>query len=168
MRKNAAASGRYSNVSYVYNGSDADVWCTNTYLNKLNVKDIIIDARIPYYDYVEDTADQIAYMTRKCFILSAGELVNPGWGADGYPLAYWNNTAKYTNFVAKNDDNQTVEWWLRSPAEGATSIDHYDIQCISIDGEPDITSGPTRNLYYRPAFIVPLDTQIDSSNNIIA
>lgn len=138
----------------------------------LDIKDVIRQAKIPYVDGTGGSA--VASGTNglpaKVFLLSGYEV---GWTTsdassfpvDGARLSYFESgtgTSANNNRIA-NLHSSAARWWLRSPFNyGAGSV-----WCVDSDGNGAASSVDTLN-GIRPVFIVPLDTLIDLSNNIIA
>lgn len=140
-------------------------WLNATYINYLNISNIVKTVKIPYAAGMGMTT--MFEATCKVFLLSGRELGwnDPSLGVEGSKLDY---------FIAGNDGSNKRKaylqstgnlnkWWTRSPNTNAY------VTAVSVD-----TSGSLSNqtnvssiLGVRPAFIVPLDTLVDSNNNIV-
>lgn len=148
-----------------YPSSSINTWMNGTFYNTLNVKSIISQVKIPYSD--PDTFNTVHSgsdgLSAKIFLLSCKET---GAGTGGTPIE---NKMSYEGTVldwfAANSANRKFAstWWLRSVNNDAMDSAWF----IYADGTYGLWD-TTRIYSARPAFIVPLDTPIDSSNNIIA
>ena len=146
-----------------YPTSSINTWMNGTFYNQLNIKPIISQIKIPYSDpnagsTVHSGSDGLS---TRLFLLSCKET-----GASG---STFNNKMSYEGSVldwfAASSGNRKFSstWWLRSVNNDAT----YSSWFIYADGSYGLWD-TTKTYSARPAFIVPLDTPIDSSNNIIA
>lgn len=131
-----------------------------TYQTKLNIVDIIKTVNIPII-----TTNDFNTLSVKCFALSPTETQIASYNGDGAPLPYFSNAESRIAYY----NNKATRYWTRV-ARYRDDFGDWSTNgstCISVTGE---LVGVSNTSYegYRPAFIVPLDTPIDSSNNIIA
>lgn len=166
LRKTAKMDMQWNETSANnYPPSSINTWMNGTFYNTLNVKSIISQVKIPYSD--PDTFNTVHSgsdgLSAKIFLLSCKET---GAGTGGTPIE---NKMSYEGTVldwfAANSANRKFAstWWLRSVNNDAMDSAWF----IYADGTYGLWD-TTRIYSARPAFIVPLDTPIDSSNNIIA
>ena len=147
-------------------------WLRDTYVNYLDVSSIIKSVKIPYglglgTSTVYTGADGL---TSKVFLLSGYEVGyttadNSNFPIDGTKLGYFESGGTESARLRRiaNLNGSPSSWWLRSPYT-ANSTDSWSILYNGLNGYTSVAN----SLGVRPAFIVPLDTPIDSSNNIIA
>ena len=158
-----------------YESSDINTYLNNTFLNLFdsNIKDVIKQVKIPYRkNGGSGGTDQSGAngLSAKIFLLSGYEV---GWTTsdnqyfpqDGAKLSYFESgtgTSANNKRIAKLNGS-AASCVLRSPY----AYDTIDVWYVNSNGVYVYYSAS--NLYgIRPALIVPLDTPIDSSNNIIA
>lgn len=165
LRKTAKTDMQWDETDANYPTSGINTWMNGTFYNTLNVKSIISQVKIPYsdpdvYDAVHSGSDGLS---TKIFLLSCKET---GAEVGGTLLnGKMSNEGTVLDWFAANSANRKFAstWWLRS----VNNEDKYDAWFIYADGTYGVWD--TTKIYSaRPAFIVPLDTPIDSSNNIIA
>lgn len=165
LRKTAKTDMQWDETDANYPTSGINTWMNGTFYNTLNVKSIISQVKIPYsdpdvYNAVHSGSDGLS---TKIFLLSCKET---GAEVGGTLLnGKMSNEGTVLDWFAANSANRkfTSTWWLRS----VNNEDKYDAWFIYADGTYGVWD--TTKIYSaRPAFIVPLDTPIDSSNNIIA
>ena len=152
-----------------YKASAIHGYFNNTFLNLLDIKDVVKQARIPYVDGNGGSAVASGAngLSAKIFLLSGYEV---GWTTasddrnlpqDGVKLDYFIKSSTGNSKRIANFNGEATRWWLRSPITGSSS----NVFLVHSSGSSTYNSA-TRNYGVRPAFIVPLDTPIDSSNNI--
>ena len=161
LRKDCLSNRQWdSNEMNKWQTSSIRTWLNNTFLNKLQIKDMITQSIIPYSQ--GDLSDVTYYLangsSNKVFFLSGYELgftssYNSGLMLDGAKLDYFNdNTSRATS----------GGFWTRSIEKSMGNkifvIDSTGVLAtrVSSNGDP-----------LRPAFIIPSDTLIDSSGNIV-
>lgn len=145
-----------------YPPSSINTWMNGTFYNTLNVKSIISQVKIPYSDPNAGSTVHSGSngLSTKVFLLSCKET-----GASG---STFNNKMSYEGsvldwFAASSGNRKFAStWWLRSVNNDAT----YSSWFIYADGSYGLWD-TTKTYSARPAFIVPLDTPIDSNNNIV-
>ena len=154
-----------------YKTSTIHSYLNNTFLNLLDIKDVIRQAKIPYVDGTGGSAVASGAngLSTNIFLLSGYEV---GWTTasddrnlpqDGVKLDYFIKSSTGNSKRIANFNGEATRWWLRSPITGSSS----NVFLVHSSGSSTYNSA-TRDYGIRPAFIVPLDTPIDSSNNIIA
>ena len=145
-----------------YPTSSINTWMNGTFYNSLNIKSIISQIKIPYsdpnaYTTVHSGSDGLS---TKIFLLSCKET-----GASG---STFNNKMSYEGsvldwFAASSGNRKFAStWWLRSVNNDAK----YSAWFIYADGSYGLWD-TTKTYSARPAFIVPLNTLVDSNNNIV-
>ena len=169
-----------STASSNWSTCDAMKWLRDTYPAKTNISSIMNVAKVPY---IGPQMNQIISGANgnaaKCFLLSNAEV---GFAnTENYPiklcgkkLDYFDSTnasSASTKRMCYSSENESsgVSWWLRTQPTNNQS----NAEFVGITGEygnVDVSSISMMGQMFsvRPAFIVPLDTPIDSSNNIIA
>ena len=145
-----------------YPTSSINTWMNGTFYNTLNVKSIISQVKIPYSDPNSGSAVHSGSngLSTRVFLLSCKET-----GASG---STFNNKMSYEGsvldwFAASSGNRKFAStWWLRSVNNDAT----YSSWFIYADGSYGLWD-TTKTYSARPAFIIPLDTLVDSNNNIV-
>ena len=164
LRKTAKMDMKWNeDAANNYPTSSINTWMNGTFYNSLNIKSIISQIKIPYSDPNAGTTVHSGSdgLSTRLFLLSCKET-----GASG---STFNNKMSYEGsvldwFAASSGNRKFAStWWLRSVNNDAT----YSSWFIYADGSYGLWD-TTKTYSARPAFIVPLDTPIDSSNNIIA
>ena len=158
-----------------YESSDINTYLNSTFLNLFdsNIKDVIKQVKIPYRkNGGSGGTDQSGAngLSAKIFLLSGYEV---GWTTsdnqyfpqDGAKLSYFESgagTLANNKRIAKLNGS-AASCVLRSPY----AYDTIDVWYVNSNG---VYVYYNASILYgiRPALIVPLDTPIDSSNNIIA
>lgn len=153
-----------------YGASTIHGYLNGTFLNLLDIKDIVRQAKIPYVNGTGGSAVASGAngLSAKVFLLSGYEV---GWTTsdssyfpvDGAKLDYFTASTGGNPKRIANFNGSAANWWLRSPFNDGTG----SVWCVDSDGN-GVAGGVDTLNGIRPAFIVPLDTQIDLSNNIIA
>lgn len=157
-----------------YESSDINTYLNNTFLNLFdsNIKDTIKQVKIPYRKNGGDGGtDQSGAngLSAKVFLLSGYEVglttSDNQFPVDGAKLSYFESgiDTSANNKRIANLNGSAARWWLRSPNTASDVSVWYVLSNGGRDYNNAYNSGGIR-----PAFIVPLDTFIDSSNNIIA
>lgn len=164
LRKTAKMDMKWNeDAANNYPTSSINTWMNGTFYNSLNIKSIISQIKIPYSDPNAGTTVHSGSdgLSTRLFLLSCKET-----GASG---STFNNKMSYEGsvldwFAASSGNRKFAStWWMRSVNNDAT----YSSWFIYADGSYGLWD-TTKTYSARPAFIVPLDTPIDSSNNIIA
>ena len=154
-----------------YKTSTIHSYLNNTFLNLLDIKDVIRQAKIPYVDGTGGSAVASGAngLPAKVFLLSGYEV---GWTTsddssfpvDGARLSYFESgtgTSANNKRIA-NLHSSAARWWLRSPFMLSSGL-VWNIE--STGGNNYFDAYESRGI--RPAFIVPSDTYIDDDNNIL-
>ena len=137
-------------------------------LNSLNIKDIVSTVKIPLYMSGSVQAGSSGYET-KVFLLSSEEVGCTNVGSvphEGAVLSYFSGT----NSSGRDDkrifllNSSANMWWTRTLVRSGTSA-----AClISVIGAPTTDGYSVKESHgVLPAFIIPSDTLIDSSGNIV-
>lgn len=138
---NSAWQGQWGS-SVVYSGSTVQSWCENTYLNSVLVKSVA--------DQVMECSLPVSFgsvVDAKCWIPSCKELgITTAVQDSGETMPYFANNDRRVYGTGSY-------YWTRSTQ--ATS----NVYCITNAGVSD-TQRPTNNAFYRPAFVLPKDFQI--------
>ena len=151
----------------VYSDSDINEYLNTTVLNMLSAyNSVITQCKIPYVDgygsrgYVQSGENGLSV---KIFVLSPVEMdyydINLYY--DGAVLSYFENDAYDKRIAEYNGSAQ--EQWTRSPRRSSEGGTWY----VTQNGGVNDSDATMNNRGIRPCFIVPLDTFIDSSNNIV-
>ena len=152
--------------------SDLCFWLRDTYIHYLNISSIVKSVKIPYAEGLSTSTvyTGTAGLDSKVFLLSGYEVGyttadNLNFPVDGTKLGYFESGGTESARLRRiaNLNGSPSSWWLRSP-NTANSTDSWSILYNGLEGYTSVTN----SLVVRPAFIVPLNTPIDSSNNIIA
>lgn len=151
-----------------YSNSDINEYLNTTVLNILSVyNSVITQCKIPYvYGYGSHGSVQSGEdgLSVKIFVLSPVEMnyYDASLYYDGAVLSYFENDA-YDKRIAKYNGS-AQDQWTRSPRKSSEGGTWY----VTQSGGVNKTDATMNNRGIRPCFIVPLNTPIDSSNNIIA
>ena len=165
LMKNIYTKAAWDGTNNSYADSDIYAYLKNTFLNLFasNIRSIIKNVYIPFVNGV-GTSSVSYYLSAKVFLLSAMEL---GWEsgsyrkADGSCLTYFKDISNSKRIAYYN--SSATEWWTRSPnGLGSTQVIY-----VKTDGGNTTTSYST-SYGVRPAFILPSDTLVDASGNVIA
>lgn len=158
-----------SSTDNIYGASTIHSYLNSTFLNRLDIKDVIKQVKIPYVNGWGGAAVASGAngLSAKVFLLSGYEVGLGGaeWvPQDGAKLSYFNqNVGKDAKRIACLYGSTTAGvWWLRSAHTNSNST----ALVIVTDGAysyPFVND--TKGV--RPAFIVPSDTYIDEDNNIL-
>lgn len=158
-----------SSTDNIYGASTIHSYLNSTFLNRLDIKDVIKQVKIPYVNGWGGAAVASGAngLSTKVFLLSGYEVGLGGaeWvPQDGAKLSYFNqNAGKDAKRIAYLYGSTTAGvWWLRSANTNSNST----ALVIVTDGAysyPFVND--TKGV--RPAFIVPSDTYIDEDNNIL-
>lgn len=172
LRKDVYGNSEWnSSNNNSYKASTIHSYLNSTFLNLLDIKDIIRQAKIPYVDGTGGSAVASGAngLPTKVFLLSGYEV---GWTTsdhssfpqDGTKLSYFESGASTSanNKRITNLHSSAARWWLRSPFTLSSGL-VWNVE--STGNKNYFDAYESRGV--RPAFIVPLDTPIDSSNNII-
>lgn len=164
----------YSNPNNEYAKTDINTYLNGTFINVFDAdtQNIIVQAKIPYVNgvsYQGAIASGANGLSVKAFLLGAYEigLTQSNYGVipiDGARLSYFENgvgTSAINKRVCQSGSN-AVDWWLRSPSNGATTV------CIiEADGSRGASSSYNVNRYVRPALILPSNALFDAETLIL-
>lgn len=132
----------------VFNGSQFDVWCSNTFPTLLDtsISNILMEVDLP--------TKTTGAIRRKCFTLSNTEYGGSMYPAEGTALSYFKDKVRRQSML----DGVTVDYWTRSK---------YDVSLVYSIG---LTGGfgqdrNTLSLGYRPAFCLPLTFKLKATPN---
>lgn len=173
LMKSNYGSRYFSDASdNVYETSYIHSYLNNTFLNQLDIKDIVKQVKIPYRSGggVHGTDQSGASgLSTKVFLLSGYEV---GWTTsdssnfpvDGAKLSYFaSGTGAYANKMRIMYSGLIAsEWWTRSPQ----TTNSFIMWIVNKDGSY-YRGEYNESLSVRPAFIIPSDTYIDEDNNIL-
>lgn len=152
----------------VYSDSDINKYLNTTVSNVLSAYDsVIAQCKIPYvngYGGHAGISSGESGLSAKFFVLSPVEMnyYAATLYYDGAVLSYFEDGAYDKRKAEYNGSAQ--DWWTRSPRKSSDGGTWY----VTQNGGVNDTQATMNNEGIRPCFIVPLDTFIDSSNNIIA
>lgn len=144
-----------------YDGSDIDVWLTNTYYNLLDaeIREQIAPVTIEYTIGNGDTSQ--GTLNRRVFLLSYTEMGfsgDPSGHVEGEPIPYFDSDAKR---IGRYNGTAQV-WWLRSAHTGNTSL----VWLTGANGQYAAV-GASTNQYSRPAFTVPSSMVVDDDGSLL-
>ena len=173
LKRSDYGSRYFSDASdNVYETSYIHSYLNNTFLNQLDIKDIVKQVKIPYRSGggVHGTDQSGANgLSTKVFLLSGYEV---GWTTsdssnfpvDGAKLSYFaSGTGTYANKMRIMYSGLIAsDWWTRSP-----QITNSFIMWIVNEDGSYYRGEYDQSLSVRPAFIIPSDTYIDEDNNIL-
>lgn len=132
----------------VFNGSQFDVWCSNTFPTLLDtsISNILMEVNLP--------TKTTGAIRRKCFTLSNTEYGGSMYPAEGTALSYFKDNVRRQSMF----NGGTVDYWTRSK---------YDVSQAYFIG---LTGGfgqdmQTLSLGYRPAFCLPLTFKLKATPN---
>lgn len=132
----------------VFNGSQFDVWCSNTFPTLLDtsISNILMEVDLP--------TKTTGAIRRKCFTLSNTEYGGSMYPAEGTALSYFKDNVRRQSML----DGVIVDYWTRSK---------YDVSQVYFIG---LTGGfrqdrQTLSLGYRPAFCLPLTFKLKATPN---
>ena len=175
LRKDSVTRNYLWSTFGEYSGSVVDNYLKNTFVGTLNISNIIKTVKIPYVSSVRITTENpytissgANGLSEQAFLLSCveiGGVVGDNYGApeDGVKLDYF-------NLGNASDDKRIAyygstirEWWTRSPS----NYQNYYAWRVNTTGSIFYSNGNEDNYGVRPAFIIPSDTLVDSSGNIV-
>lgn len=132
----------------VFNGSQFDVWCSNTFPTLLDtsISNILMEVDLP--------TKTTGAIRRKCFTLSNTEYGGSMYPAEGTALPYFKDNVRRQSMF----NGGTVDYWTRSK---------YDVSQAYFIG---LTGGfgqdkQILSLGYRPAFCLPLTFKLKATPN---
>lgn len=159
-----------SNVNNLEN-STIHSYLNGTFLNlfESSIRDAIKQVKLPYRkNGGPGGSDQSSAngLSAKIFLLSGYEV---GWTTsdssyfpvDGVKLDYFAASAVGNSKRIANFNGTSFSWWLRSPDTGDASY----VWFVFSDGSYSVTSA-SNSAGIRPALILPLDMEVDSSGNV--
>ena len=159
-----------SNVNNLEN-STIHSYLNGTFLNlfESSIRDAIKQVKLPYRkNGGPGGSDQSSAngLSAKIFLLSGYEV---GWTTsdssyfpvDGVKLDYFAASAVGNSKRIANFNGTSFSWWLRSPNTGDASY----VWFVFSDGSYSVTSA-SNSAGIRPALILPLDMEVDSSGNV--
>ena len=150
LRKDIYQKGVWHNTGNigVFNGSQFDVWCSNTFPTLLDtsISNILMEVDLP--------TKTTGAIRRKCFTLSNTEYGGSMYPAEGTALSYFKDNVRRQSMF----NGGTVDYWTRSK---------YDVTQAYFIG---LTGGlgqdmNTLSLGYRPAFCLPLTFKLKATPN---
>ena len=152
-----------------YKASTIHSYLNSTFLNLLDIKDIIRQAKIPYVDGTGGSAVASGAngLSCKVFLMSGYEV---GWTTsddqhfpvDGAKLDYFTASSGGNSKRIATYSGSDASWWLRSPVTDGTNF-VWDV--ASNGGYSNDLAAASCGI--RPALILPFNTLIDSSGNIV-
>ena len=152
-----------------YASSTMNTWLNGGFLNGLDIKNIVKEVKIPYRTDCTSSGEN-KYLSNglstKCFLLSAKEV---GFSSDqmtddGTAFAYFDSNSK--RMAIYNTYGYTANWWTRSPRVYGPTVYREAFIVYASGGYANSTTN-TDNQGSRPCFIIPSNTLIDSSGNIV-
>lgn len=159
-----------SNVNNLEN-STIHSYLNGTFLNlfESSIRDAIKQVKLPYRkNGGPGGSDQSSAngLSAKIFLLSGYEV---GWTTsdssyfpvDGVKLDYFAASAVGNSKRIANFNGTSFSWWLRSPNTGDASY----VWFVFSDGSYSVASA-SNSAGIRPALILPLDMEVDSSGNV--
>lgn len=159
-----------SNVNNLEN-STIHSYLNGTFLNlfESSIRDAIKQVKLPYRkNGGPGGSDQSSAngLSAKIFLLSGYEV---GWTTsdssyfpvDGVKLDYFAASAVGNSKRIANFNGTSFSWWLRSPNTGDASY----VWFVFSNGSYSVASAPN-SAGIRPALILPLDMEVDSSGNV--
>ena len=168
LMKNIYEKRAWDSVNNDYAESDIHNYLKNTFINLFDddIKGIIKTVRIPYrkgYASSGVPANGANGLSTKVFLLSMAELGEPRVVnyEDGTRLDYFSRD-NTSNQIAYFDGVATA-WWSRS----ANSASYNYVDYVNVDGKKTLMAC-TNNAGVRPALVLPSDTLVDASGNVIA
>lgn len=150
LRKDCYQKGVWhvTGVIEVFNGSQFDVWCSNTFPTLLDtsISNILMEVDLP--------TKTTGAIRRKCFTLSNTEYGGSMYPAEGTALPYFKDNVRRQSMF----NGGIVDYWTRSK---------YDVSQVYFIG---LTGGfrqdrQTLSLGYRPAFCLPLTFKLKATPN---
>lgn len=156
-----------------YANSDIHTYLNGTFLGLLDsdIQSAVKQVKIPYQNGTGSggsVASGSSGLPTKIFLLSGYEVgwttsTNQKFPVDGACLSYFSGTFTTDSKRIGYYDGTATVWWLRSPSKSNSSY----VWFVNDDGRYD------SNFYIapygvRPALILPSDTVVDESFNIIA
>ena len=166
LRKDVIRQSQWNSTCVNINsGSTIDIYLNSTFINPTNISDIIKEVKIPYRTKGDGGRNYSLEngLSTKVFLLSGSEvntLLATYMSIEGVHLGYFSDN---TSRLAYYNGNVKF-WWLRSPYtldEGYV----WGVDAIGGFGRNVAHEGSSR--WVRPAFILPSNTLIDSSGNIV-
>lgn len=169
MRKNLY-SGRAWNTSGNNRWQLATLqqWLRDTYVNYLNISNIIKSVKIPYglglgTSTVYTGADGL---TSKVFLLSGYEVGTGGVNylpKDGTKLDWFDASIGTSKQRIAYLNGNAIPWWLRTPYADSSSVAWF----VGSNSGSCSTNSVANGYGVRPAFIIPSDTEVDEFGNIV-
>lgn len=157
----SSADGKYAS-------STMNTWLNSGFLNGLGIKNIIKEVKIPYRTDCTSSGENKYLsdgLSTKCFLLSAKEL---GFSSDqmtddGTAFAYFDSNSK--RMAIYSTYGYTANWWTRSPRVYGTI--YREAFTVYMNGGYANSTTNIDSYGSRPCFIIPSDTLVDSSGNIV-
>lgn len=175
LRKNSVTRSYMWSTFGEYSGSVIDNYLKNTFVGTLNISNIIKTVKIPYVSSVRITTENpytissgADGLSEQAFLLSCveiGGVVGDSYGppADGAKLDYFNLGNASDNKRIAYYGSTVREWWTRSPS----NYRNYYAWRVNTTGSIFYSNANEDNYGVRPAFIIPSNTLVDSSGNIV-
>ena len=160
-------------TSNEYAQSFINSWLNNTFINTLNIKDIISQVKIPYEYHSNNThidATKENGLSTKAFLLSAPEVNYDEFyisSAIGSTLEYFSSCSTssdcQTRIAYQSASSSTGSyWWLRSTQTNSTA----NVYTVNATGKGEAITVTNGN-FARPAFIIPSNAEVDEFGNIV-
>ena len=146
-------------------------WLRDTYVNYLNISNIIKSVKIPYGLGLGTSTVYTGAggMTSKVFLLSGYEVGyttsdDSNFPVDGTRLGYFESGGTESARLRRvaNLNGSASSWWLRSPYT-ANSTDSWSVPYNGLYGYTSVTN----SLGVRPCFIISSDIEVDELGNIV-
>ena len=142
-------------------------WLRDTYVNYLDVSNIIKSVKIPYglglgTSTVYTGADGL---TSKVFLLSGYEVGTGGVNylpKDGTKLDWFDVSTGTSKQRIAYLNGEAIYWWLRTPYADSSSVAWFVGKTGSCS-----TNSVSNGYGVRPTFIIPSDTEVDEFGNIV-
>lgn len=155
-----------ANGNYNWNTSTIKTWLNSTYLGYLNMSSSIKQVKIPYsLVHTSTTYTGSNGSDCKVFLLGAQEV---GWQSGGTALSdtpYDGARLDYfPEYLTGNAVRGGFAGWIRSVTTSSTEGGVFQ---IAGGGQVYTSAGSDSSNNIHPTFIVPLDTPVDSNNNIV-
>lgn len=155
----------WDSVDNDYENSDIHSYLNNTFVNLFdsNIKSVIKQVKLPYANAKGSLVTGSNGISTKIFLLSATEadISQTYMNLEGGTLSYFSTDASLKRIAYFNET--ATGWWFRSPRTSGTTR----IWCATSDGFFDYKKC-TESYGVRPALILPSETLVDGSGNVIA
>ena len=139
--------------AFYYPGNPVDTFLSSTYLNSVldkSVSNSIMTCSVPVQS--KSGSSVIENMSRKCWVLSYGELYQTSFG-DGTKAPYFEAGASHRIAYVDGGTSKGI-YWTRSREKGGSPYS------VDVNGAMSLSSGYTASNYIRPSFVLPKDFKI--------